>query len=184
MAINPIGDIVLDVARAADTTSVDAARARLEKIAHASATGEAFKAAGEVMSTRPGPTATPGASPETFVKFEAMVLQTFVQSMLPAESEAVYGQGLAGDMWKSFLAKEIGLQMAEAGGIGIADKILADYFMAGKKKVPVEGVASGPEKAETDKQNLLSVALVQEIQRNITRTMGEDIALRNRPTEP
>jgi len=187
LAISPTTDIVLDVARAADTASIEAARARLEKIARtgaAAAAGEAFRAAGEVMATRSAGAARSRQVPETFVKFEAMVLQTFLQSMLPEESEAVYGQGLAGDMWKSFLAKELGTQMARAGGIGIADKILGDYYMSGKTKVPVAGVDGGPEKAETDAQDLLSVALVQEIQRNITRTIGENIALRNRPSEP
>ncbi len=32
-----------------------------------------------------------------------MVLQTFIQNMLPKNTEGVYGEGLSGDMWKSMM---------------------------------------------------------------------------------
>ena len=44
MAISPPGDIIMDVARAADPASVEAARARLAEIARSRATGEPFEA--------------------------------------------------------------------------------------------------------------------------------------------
>lgn len=59
--------------------------------------------------------------------FEAMVLSTFVGSMLPEGAEDVYGSGTAGDVWKSMLSDQLGKQMAKAGGIGIADRLLAGH---------------------------------------------------------
>lgn len=56
--------------------------------------------------------------------FEAMVLQNFIGSMLPQNAEQVYGEGTAGDIWKSMLAEQLGKQMARSGGIGIADRLL------------------------------------------------------------
>lgn len=59
--------------------------------------------------------------------FEAMVLSTFVGSMLPEGAEDVYGSGTAGDVWKSMLSDQLGKQMVKAGGIGIADHLLAGH---------------------------------------------------------
>ncbi|MCM5552043.1 rod-binding protein [Pleomorphomonas sp. NRK KF1] len=56
--------------------------------------------------------------------FEAMVLSTFIGSMLPEGAESVYGSGTAGDVWKSMLSDQLGRQMARAGGIGIADRLV------------------------------------------------------------
>ncbi len=67
--------------------------------------------------------ATAAAKNSPYKKFEAMVLSTFVESMLPKNATAVYGSGNAGDIWRSMLAQKMGEQMAEAGGIGIAAKI-------------------------------------------------------------
>ncbi|MDQ0326275.1 hypothetical protein J2R99_002144 [Rhodopseudomonas julia] len=55
--------------------------------------------------------------------FEAMFLSTFVQTMLPASSDAMFGGGQAGEMWRSMLAQQIATQMAAAGGIGIAETV-------------------------------------------------------------
>lgn len=61
----------------------------------------------------------------TLESFEAMVLGTFIGSMLPQGADGVYGSGTAGDVWKSMLSDQLGKQMAKAGGIGIADSLLA-----------------------------------------------------------
>ena len=57
-------------------------------------------------------------------EFEAFVLQTFVESMLPKDAENTYGKGSAGSIWKSMMAEQIGAQLSRAGGIGIAKHIL------------------------------------------------------------
>lgn len=124
MAISPPVDIVLDVARAASADDVAAARERLA--ARVSATGApAFDVAAPAA---PFPTKDADATPEAFKKFEAMMLQSFIQSMLPEEGEAVYGKGLAGDMWRSMMAEQIAGVMADSGGIGVADRILKNYY--------------------------------------------------------
>jgi flagellar protein FlgJ len=154
-----------------------AADTRAERIARAAAQANATRASAVALANRP---ADARAVPETFRKFEGMVLQTFIQSMLPQESEAVYGQGLAGDMWKSFLAKGIADQMARTGGIGIADRVLGDHYLSGEKKIPVTGLPGSAEKSGLAEQDLLSTALVQEMQRTMVKAIDEDLAASGR----
>ncbi len=105
-----------------------------------------------------------------------MVLQTFIQNMLPKEGSAVYGKGVAGDMWKSLLSEKIADVMAERGGIGISDRVLGDHYVEGKKALSVGAVSGGPEAAETDRQTMLSTALVQEMQRRLAKSLADDQA--------
>ncbi len=60
-------------------------------------------------------------------KFEAFVLQTFIQEMMPKEAESVYGSGISGDFWKSMMSEKIAEQVAERGSIGIADYVRAGH---------------------------------------------------------
>lgn len=114
--------------------------------------------------------------PETFRKFEGMVLQTFIQSMMPKEAESVYGSGLAGDMWKSFMATEIANVMTKSGGIGIAERVLGDHYMAGENKVSVAGLPGAAETSGLAEQQLLSSGLVQEMQRGMLKSLSADLA--------
>lgn len=56
-------------------------------------------------------------------QFEAFILRTFVETMLPDDATASYGSGTAGDIWKGMKAEQIGNAMARSGGIGIAEKL-------------------------------------------------------------
>jgi len=56
-------------------------------------------------------------------QFEGFVLRSFVESMLPSEASSYFGEGTAGDVWRSMMAEEIGNELARNGGIGIADSI-------------------------------------------------------------
>ncbi len=154
---------------------VDASESRVERLARLAAVSDARSAAALAS-----PRAAAGKVPETFQKFEGMVLQTFIQSMLPQESEAVYGSGLAGDMWKSFLTTEIANQMAKAGGIGIAERVLGQHYMDGEKKVAISGLPGAAEKSGLADQRLLSSSLVQEMQRTMMKSLGEDLAATGR----
>lgn len=174
MAISTPGDLVLDVVRAADPAAAQTARARLASFA-GKALDLGFRVAHADTSPRPAADA-PSAVPEAFAKFEAMVLQTFMQSMLPKDTESVYGEGLAGQMWQTMLAEKLGEAMASRGGIGIADRILRDHYVQGEETVPLQGVSQDPDKPERDAQRLLSVALVQEIQRRTAQALDEDRA--------
>lgn len=172
MAISLPGDIVLDVARAADPAAVAEAREKLQRIAGGASAGAnvAFEAA------PPAPVFTPragakGAVPPAYVKFEGMVLQSFLQSMLPDDTGSVYGQSMSGAMWKSMLARTLGQAMAERGGIGIASHILRDHYVENGKAVPVRGVADEAEAARTETQNLVSAKLVHEMQRRASEIL-------------
>jgi hypothetical protein len=70
-------------------------------------------------------------------------------------------------MWKSLMAEKIADAVAGHGGIGIARTLLQDHYLEGETKVPVTGVDADPGRAEAERRELLSTALVQEIQRNV-----------------
>ncbi|WP_164894279.1 rod-binding protein, partial [Mesorhizobium sp. M7A.F.Ca.US.006.04.2.1] len=180
LAISPPSDIVMDVARAVDPADIETARAALAKRA-GGATGTfsldtaASVDAGAILSRATADKAAAATDPaKKFKKFEAMVLQTFIQNMLPKDTEGVYGKGLAGDMWKSQLAERVADVMAERGGIGIAKSMLADHYLEGKRVVPVGPVSGGPEKTEVDQQNSLSTSLVHQLQRKAAGSMTGD----------
>lgn len=174
MAISPPGDIVLDVTRAADPAATALARARLEGKAGVASAEVAFEAAGDAPVAAPrldGESASKGAVPKSYVKFEGMVLQTFLQSMMPNDTESVYGGGMSGDMWKSLLSQTLGETMAERGGIGIASHLMNDHYVENGKKVPLRGVDDSAGKKRTDTQDLLSSALVHELQRRTAQSL-------------
>lgn len=151
MAISPPSDIILDVARAADPLQYRAAVEKLTRIANGAMsavsangfeealglTDSAAAGAETVGAETVGAPATnvgadlrgrfasqaSGADGSPYRQFEAFVLQSFVQSILPKEAEHVFGDGLAGGFWKSMLAEQIAKQLADAGGVGIADAI-------------------------------------------------------------
>jgi len=56
-------------------------------------------------------------------KFEAFVLQMFVESMLPKDATNVFGKGTAGTIWRSMMAEQIGNEMARGNGVGIAKQL-------------------------------------------------------------
>jgi Rod binding domain-containing protein len=178
LAISPPSDIVLDVARAAEPTDIEAARMALAKRAGApsgsfSVDTAASVDAGSILS-RATAQKTDANSADKFKRFEAMVLQTFIQNMLPKDTEQVYGKGLAGDMWKSQLAERMADAMATRGGIGIARSLLADHYRKGERTVPIGPVSGGPDKAALDLQTSLSTSLVHELQRKAANSMTGD----------
>ena len=60
---------------------------------------------------------------DVYRKFEAFILQMFVESMLPKDATKVFGKGTAGTVWRSMLAEQIGNEMAKGNGIGIAKQL-------------------------------------------------------------
>jgi hypothetical protein len=149
LAISPPSDIVLDVLRAADPLQMRAAAERLNSFAVAES-GDVSETFGDVFDTvRAGAadlfpfdaagaltqlrnreilaTARPldsGGKAEPYVRFEAFVLQSFIESMLP-KAETVFGPGNTGAIWKTLLAEKLAEQFARAGGVGIADSLAA-----------------------------------------------------------
>ena len=166
MAISPISDIVLEVAKAADPASYSAAAGRLARLAGTAG----------AIPAMPGPDA---AAPETFAdalgtvgrprpvaphlpfdpalalvrmqnqdalgarlgspfeQYEGFVLSSFVETMLPKDSKVLFGAGTAGEIWRSMLAEGLGTQLARVGGIGIASMLAS----AGKDEESASGAA-------------------------------------------
>jgi len=173
VAISPPTDIVMDVLRAADPAQVREARDKLVAARTAASAG-ASDFSPVATQVRAAPRAVEKNDP--FVKFEAMVLGSFIQSMLPAEAGEAYGGGFAGDMWKSMLAQHMADAVATRGGVGIANRLLADRYRDGDRMVPLAGANDGPARAAGDQQALLSTALVHELQRKAAAGLAADMA--------
>ncbi|MEM9634772.1 MAG: rod-binding protein [Pseudomonadota bacterium] len=131
MAISPPSDLILDVAKAADPVNLQEATSRLRSIA-SSETGEGFDlafagASGRAEEAFDGFRETATTDVEQHKspaeKFEAMILSQFVETMLPDNAEAVFGEGATGEIWKSMMAEQVAGQLAASGGVGIADLI-------------------------------------------------------------
>lgn len=78
-------------------------------------------------TTRPsvGAGGPPRRRLDAYGQFEAFVLQSFVQSMLPKNATNVFGSGSAGEFWKSMLAEKMGDELARSGQVGIARRLAA-----------------------------------------------------------
>lgn len=88
------------------------------------------------------PAAVITKKPDAGVQFEAFFLQSFIQSILPQEATEVFGEGTAGEVWKSMMAEKMAMQFAEAGGIGIAKMISPKGNLPGGDVVRT-GLAAG-----------------------------------------
>jgi Rod binding domain-containing protein len=147
MIVTPTSDLVLDVLDAGDPVTQQTATAKLQALKSsdadfaatmdATASKAADQAAASVAEAQSGVVNGPPVQvikkpgpDEVYRKFEAFILQTFVETMLPKESEEVFGKGTAGGIWKSMLAEQLGAQLAKGKGIGIA-KQLASAHPAG-----------------------------------------------------
>jgi peptidoglycan hydrolase FlgJ len=130
--IPPLAEIAFGAANAPDVDAPGMAKAGFLKTAHVaeanSGSGRPADFSVHLAERPPGPSALtrqePSQPPDAFVRFEAMILQTFIAAMLPPDSEEVFGAGLAGEMWKSMLAEQIAAEIARRGATGIADRIL------------------------------------------------------------
>ncbi|MCH4543022.1 rod-binding protein [Ochrobactrum sp. A-1] len=146
MAINPPSDLVMDVARAADPQAYRMAAERL-RAPSASATMVASAAGGLTrdnfasfsdslaagISVRPD--AQNAANP-AYRKFEAFMLQSFVQSMFTSDTSATFGKGIAGEYWKSMMAEAMANKMADGGGVGIAKLLEEQAARNGRADAP------------------------------------------------
>ena len=147
MAISPPSDILIDAARAADPAKVQAATQRLAALASdPSAPNTGFSDAlarakdGATVAPTPGSAAAGPSAPSTFrsaattgqgktgayTKFEAVLLQSFVESMLPKDDE-LYGDKNSAGVYRSMMAEQFANQIATSGGIGLAKAIEAAH---------------------------------------------------------
>lgn len=172
----------MDVANAVDRLGLHKAHAELAAKSRSIAASEGglFQALSQKpdaaqtgttdAATQPAGTAGPRSVGE---RFESMIMQVMLQSMLPSDMEQVYGSGLAGDMWKSMLAEKIAESMARHGQLGLANSLLKDVVMQGEQQVALAGVTEMksvlPQQRETD----VSKARLLELQRMILGTNDE-----------
>lgn len=139
-------DIISGVARAADPAKQREVVSRLERLSQ--------QASGQVVASEQATEAESGWSTQVrqaaadttrntrivssaaatdrspqksnvYVQFEALLLQNMIESMMPEDSEAVFGSGTAGKVWKSMLAEKVAEQIARTGSLGIAQQIAA-----------------------------------------------------------
>jgi flagellar protein FlgJ len=140
MSIFPPTDIVTEVAQAADPKRLQVAIARLVELSGTRGQpSEQFAALVSGVAKRsqlsePGGTKAvnlQGGAPasqmpierspaaEANRKFEAFLIQSCLQTILPKEEHGFFGQGAAGGIWRSMIAEQLGNQIAKAGGIGL-----------------------------------------------------------------
>jgi peptidoglycan hydrolase FlgJ len=127
LAINPASDIVLGSMLAADPDKYRAAAEKLRRLAAAAADRAASPAppirTQAALSSAAATIPQQRLAGDAFGRLEAFVLQTFIQSMLPANAETVFGKGTAGEVWKSMLAEQLANQMALSGQLGLAKRL-------------------------------------------------------------
>lgn len=112
--------------------------------------------------------------PETYRKFEASVASTFIQSMLPSDSEQVYGKGAAGDFWKGMMAEQIANQVSQQGGFGIAEKLYNQQIQHSRAQTP------NAKTDENDRQ--MAVGMITDFQRQILNVNETDGARTTKKT--
>jgi peptidoglycan hydrolase FlgJ len=148
MAFNPRTDVVLEVASAADPSRATLAAQRLNALAGSNAPTADFAAnldrAAAAGSATTAPLANaadarsrlaeaqggPDKTRQAKTQFEAMMLNSFVSELLPKDTGEVFGQGMAGDMWRSMLAEQVSTQIAKSGKLGLARRLFATHEVA------------------------------------------------------
>ncbi|MFK0686520.1 rod-binding protein [Ochrobactrum sp. BD67] len=141
MAINPPSDLVMDVARAADPQAYRMAAERLRAPSASAASGgltqDGFASFSDSLaagvSVRPD---VQNAANPAYRKFEAFMLQSFVQSMFTSDTTATFGKGIAGEYWKSMMAEAMANKMADGGGVGIARLLEEQAARNGRPDAP------------------------------------------------
>jgi peptidoglycan hydrolase FlgJ len=174
MAFNPRTDVVLEVLSAADPSRASLAAQRLNSLAGSNSRPTDFSADLDRLATVTSPTpGTPmngadarsrlseaSGGPEKLGKaktqFEAMMLSSFVNELLPKETSEVFGQWMAGDMWRSMLAEQVSMQIAKSGKLGIARRLFATHEAAPQSGRVGEATRAAGASAAQMSANILS----------------------------
>jgi Rod binding domain-containing protein len=119
----------LDALKSSDADFAAAMDAEVSKAAAAAdqSAAKVTEAQSGVVNGPPVQVIKKPAADDVYRKFEAFILQTFVETMLPKNSEELFGKGTAGGVWKSMLAEQLGSQLAKGNGIGIAKQLAAGH---------------------------------------------------------
>ncbi|HET6376950.1 MAG TPA: rod-binding protein [Methylocella sp.] len=136
MSINPVSDIVLDVARAADPGKLRRAEEKLAGenesiylassafqfwVSHSTGSREAPRLSitwpNESIASTPF---SPGVLAKAYKGLERLILKNVIESILPKEAPALFGSGTAGDIWRFLLADRLADEMGRTVSLGIA----------------------------------------------------------------
>ncbi len=134
MSINPVSDIVLDVAMAANPAKYQAA---VEKLSTggtlsqvqsgsfestlkntAARMPEAWKNSGVSSLATSRALHQTNTSTKAYKGLEQLVLKNLVENMLPKDSPALFGSSTAGDIWRSMLADQLASEIGNAVDLG------------------------------------------------------------------
>ncbi len=135
MAISPVSDLILDVARAADPQKASAASRALaagdggagfsaalsQTQGAVDAGGYAYRNGGQQLSQAMSP------AKKAAVGVESVLLKSFIDEMLPKDAADVFGSGTAGDVWRSMLSEKIADQVAKSGALKISERLFASH---------------------------------------------------------
>ena len=146
MAFNPRSDVILDGPQRSRPRSRESLAAeRLSALAGSNAPSGDF-AASLAKAAASAPAASPlpaegladarsrlavipdptDKAARAKVEFEATLLNSFVGELLPKDAPGVFGEGSAGDMWRSMLSEQISQQIAKSGSAGPRPPALRD----------------------------------------------------------
>jgi peptidoglycan hydrolase FlgJ len=160
MVFNPRTDVVMEVLSAADPSRASLAAQRLSALAGSNPPGPDFSADLERASSSPTAIPAPLANAadarsrlgeiaggsnklgQAKTQFEAMMLSSFVGELLPKDASSVFGEGTAGDMWRSMLAEQVSLEIAKSGKLGLARSLFATHELAPRERSTVPGEAA------------------------------------------
>lgn len=179
MAIKPSSDLVLDVIKAADPTRAAAVERQLNSIS-AAQSGQGFDAA--LLSSSGGATSNGAGGlysgsigrlqhsaeaeaarvKRVRTEFEASILGTFVGQILPKDNAAMFGTGMAGDMWRSLLSEQVAKQMAKAGSLHIVDTLFKTHPFPGSKRNPLGDIAPAAAQMSANALSAPSGAVVRD----------------------
>ena len=172
MPISAPSQIGLDILRSPALPGIEPARA--ERLGRSSAAAGQFEVGG-TADAKAADAADKPATPTSFKRFEAMVLQTFIQNMLPKDGTAVYGKGMAGDMWKSLLAEKVAEVMADRGGIGIADRVLGERYASSEAR-PATKAAEVGNARQPGPEPSIAPAVAEAMHRSLSRMIADEPA--------
>jgi Rod binding domain-containing protein len=180
MAIDASSDIVMEVAKAADPARAAAVAQRLNALGAAAgadandfadtlaATAPAAASGSSALDARARLAAAADTTDEkaTRVKteFESVMLNSFVSEMLPKDASTVFGQGLAGDMWKSMLADQVSRQIAKSDALGIGKRLFASHPLAASEALEKAQRADATAATATAQMSANSLALPSDVE--------------------
>ena len=103
----------------------------------------------DMLRGAPSLTALSGADEarirQTAQEFEATFMAQMLRPMFEGLStEAPFGGGHAEETWRGFMIDEMGKQITRAGGVGLADQVMAAMIrmQSGQTAAPIEGDAA------------------------------------------